>query len=108
MDQNDDENPVDGEGIKAEMRLWTLEVLVADLFAIWCVANPNAVLAFRTFAKGFIEGSDAPIPGVSDPALSDLYSAERLSAATRLMDMAKFQLKSGLGPQLSAGIDDPL
>ncbi|MGP0088473.1 MAG: hypothetical protein ACLPKB_00680 [Xanthobacteraceae bacterium] len=80
--------------IKAEMRLWALEVLVCNLVAIWSLTDRNPADLLRQTREQMIEGArKRTFPEAADPALSDLYSAELESAVARLMDMGSEQMR---------------
>lgn len=73
--------------IKAEMRLWALECIVCQLYAILYKTLPPGFseLTFKAVIDGARKNT---FPGV-DPALSDLYSAELEVALTRLVMMQR-------------------
>jgi hypothetical protein len=81
--------------IKAEMRLYVMEYLVASLFAMKCLENGpgRAREAFAQAQKQMTEGArQQTFSHLSDPALSDLYAAELEAAALRLSIMAGEQI----------------
>ena len=84
----------DEKVIRAEMRLWALELLVSNLFAIICASNPEWVELFERTRRQMIEGAGQRIfPEVTDPALFHLYADELEDAVTRLMDMVGEQMR---------------
>jgi hypothetical protein len=76
------------EMIKAEMRLYALECLVCQLFALFGKTLPPGML--EETHKAWIEGARKKTFGGDDPAFSDLLSAELEDALKRLVDMQKF------------------
>ena len=94
---------VNDEGaIKAEMRLWALEVLVCDLFAIICASDPAPLELFERTRKQMIGGSTRRTFGDVSAAESDLFSAELEAAVTRLMDMVSEQMRHGRASSASS------
>jgi hypothetical protein len=88
----------DERAIRAEMRLWALEVLVCNLLVMLCASDSDPQAAFELVRQGMIAGAgQRTFPEVADPALSDLYAAELQVAVTRLMEMGRTQMRSGLG-----------
>lgn len=84
--------------IKAEMRLWALEVLACNLLVMLCASDPDPQAAFETVRQGMIAGAGRrAFPEVGDPSLSDLYAAELQDAVARLMEMGRTQMRLGLG-----------
>ena len=63
----------DEKAIRAEMRLWALELLVSNLFAIICASDPEWVELFES-RRQMIEGAGQRIfPEVNrSPAFSSL------------------------------------
>ena len=83
--------------ITSEMRLWALEVLVSNLFAMACVMDNAALDAFENISTQMIKGAKSQIfPGV-DTEESQLLSAELEFAVARLMEMGKTQIQRGIG-----------
>jgi hypothetical protein len=67
----------DEKAIRAEMRLWALELLVSNLFAIICASDPEWVELFERTRRQMIEGAGQRIfPEVTDPPLFHLYADE--------------------------------
>jgi hypothetical protein len=86
----------DEKAIRAEMRLWALELLVSNLFAIICASDPEWVELFERTRRQMIEGAGQRIfPEVTDPPLFHLYADELEDAVTRLMDMVGEQMRHG-------------
>jgi hypothetical protein len=83
------------EAIRAEMRLWALEVLVCNLFAVMCASDPAPLELFERTRDQMISGARQRTFGDFDPAQSDLFSAELEAAVTRLMDMVGEQIRRG-------------
>jgi hypothetical protein len=83
------------EAIRAEMRLWALEVLVCDLFAVMCASDPAPLELFERTRDQMISGARQRTFGDFDAAQSDLFSAELEAAVTRLMDMVGEQIRRG-------------
>lgn len=77
----------------SEMRLWALEVLVSNLLVMQCTTQPDPQTALELIASQMVFGADRPLPGVSDPALSDLFSSDLSDAVRRLMDMGRTQMR---------------
>jgi len=71
--------------IKAEMRIWALECLVCQLWAlVYQLLPPDAPALTQ---KAWIDGArQQTFPG-ADAVTSDLYSAEFESALSRLAEM---------------------
>jgi hypothetical protein len=84
---------MDENAIKPEMRLWALELLVCNLYAIMAVSSPG--LMKRTFDQMIAGARVRGFEGY-DPAMSDLLSAELESALARMMDMANSQMPAHL------------
>ncbi len=81
--------------IKAEMRLYVLETMVANMLAMTCcAAEPSAPLAaFDEAKKQMLKGArQHSFPQLRDPALSDLYSAELEGAVARIASMVSEQI----------------
>ena len=86
---------MDEQEIKAEMRLYVVETMVANLLVAFCLQadlqNPSSALAAMT--KQMIEGARSQtFSRFGDPAMSDLHSAELEAAASRLANMANEQM----------------
>jgi hypothetical protein len=80
------------EQIKAEMRLWVLEVLVCQLFVLSFLQTEDPLgLATRAGEKMRVAARDRTFPQV-DAAMSDLLSAKLESASTWLMGMGIRQI----------------
>ena len=82
------------DAIKAEVRLYVLEVFVANLFALTCAqhapSNPSG--AFQEVQNQMLTGARGlTFPGI-DPAASDLLSAEIEDAVSRLGAMVSEQI----------------
>lgn len=79
--------------IKAEMRLWALECIVCQLYAIILNTLP-AGFADATH-KQLLDGAKRnAFPGV-DPVLSDHYAAELEAAVERLVKMQREYMAVG-------------
>lgn len=83
--------------LKNEMRLWALELLVCQLYALEMKRNGNASFALTLIRDQML--SAARTSGFSgvDPATSDLMSAEFESAIDRLFSMTQSNLDVGRG-----------
>lgn len=81
--------------IKAEMRLYVLETLVANMMAITCgaaePADPKGAFA-KAKAQMIGAAKIQSFPQLDDPALSDLYAAELEAAVARLASMVDEQI----------------
>jgi hypothetical protein len=83
---------MDEQTIKAEMRLWALEVLVCNIFAIIAASDTNPNELMTKTRDQMIAGARQRTFSEVDPAMSDLLSAELEAAVTRLMEMANSQI----------------
>jgi hypothetical protein len=88
--------------IKDEMRLWALEVLVANAFSMLVALDEDPHSFFRLVKKQMIDGAKQRTFSGVDAATSDLYSAELEGAVTRLMDMVSSQIAIGLKSRKSS------
>ncbi len=80
--------------IKAEMRLWTLEVVVANAFAMLCASlDPKPEDLLKQIHDQMIEGAKKRTFSGVHPAMSDHYSAELQVAVDRLMGMVGTQMR---------------
>ena len=85
------------DGLKAEMRLYALELLAADLFAMSCLMSSSPRETLARVRQQMIDGARSQtFPGLADPAKSDLFSAELESALDRLMEMVNAQIDAVL------------
>jgi hypothetical protein len=83
--------------LTSEMRLWALEVLVSNLFAMVCALDGAPGDAFENIKMQMIRGAKSQkFPGMNI-AHSELLSAELESAVARLMEMGKTQIQRGVG-----------
>jgi hypothetical protein len=82
------------EEIRAEMRLYVLEVFATNLLAVNCLlANPQDPMAMiERLSKQMIDGARAKGFADVDPAMSDLLSAELEAAVARIMTMTQEQI----------------
>jgi hypothetical protein len=80
--------------LKAEMRLYAVEFLTANLFAMFCLmTSPSPRETLATARRQMIDSARSQtFPGLDDPAQSDLFSAELESAVDRLMEMGNAQI----------------
>ncbi len=83
--------------IKREMRLWALEILVANLLAMLCELDPTPMDLFVKIRAQMIESSKKQAFSDLEPAESDFLSAEFEAAVSRLMEMAGTQILHGRG-----------
>jgi len=84
--------------IEAEMRLWTLEAFVCEIFSLWCAQQESPGSIYASLRKRMLDAAKhRRFEGV-DPAMSDHLSAELESAVKRLMDIGRRQLKGHLKP----------
>ena len=74
--------------IKAEMRLWALENLVCNMFAVSCLQQPSPLAIAEETRQVMLAGARGRAFPEVDAATSDLLSAELESAAARLMGIA--------------------
>lgn len=80
-----------------EMRLWALEVLVSNLFAMVCAVEGEPLGAFEKIRAQMIRGAKTQtFPGMGD-ADSDLLSVELETAVARLMEIGRTQIQRGVG-----------
>jgi hypothetical protein len=86
------------DDIKDEMRLWAIEVALANLYVMVCALDPNPVSLFDQIQKQMIAGAKKRTFPEVGAAMSDLYSAELENAVTRLTDMVRAQMRIGLKP----------
>jgi hypothetical protein len=83
--------------IKREMRLWSIEVLVANLLAMLCELDPTPVDLFVKIRDQMIEGARKQAFPDLDPAESDVLSGELEAAVSRLVEMAGTKILHGRG-----------
>jgi hypothetical protein len=79
--------------LKAQMRLYAIELLTVNLSAMTCLMTPKPrelIAAVRQQMIG--RARELTFPGLDDPAMSDLFSAELESAVDRLVEMADEQI----------------
>jgi hypothetical protein len=88
--------PENEDAIKAEMRLWALEVLVCNLFAVSLIATGRPGALFSQVRQQILQGAKLKTFSGVDPALSDLLSAELETAVDRLLEMASAQIPAHL------------
>jgi hypothetical protein len=89
---------MDEKAIKAEMRLYVIEVFVANLFAMYCLqTEPSAPLAaFATMKNQLLDGArKLTIPDV-DPGVSALLSEEIEDAVAHLATLVNEQISGTL------------
>ena len=82
--------------ITSEMRLWALEVLVSNLFAMACVMDNAPLDAFEKISTQMIRGAKSQTFPGADTEESQLLSAELEFAVARLMEMGKTQIQRGI------------
>jgi hypothetical protein len=81
------------EELRGQMRLYAVEILAVNLLAISCLMTPKPQELVAKVRQQMIDGARThTFPGLDDPAMSDLLSAELESAADRLMEMASAQI----------------
>jgi hypothetical protein len=80
------------EIIKDEMRLFALETITCQLWALVLAERP-ADITTKIHSAWLGGAKNHAFPGVDDPAVSDLYSAEFEAAMQRLVEMQKSHLK---------------
>jgi hypothetical protein len=79
--------------LKAQMRLYAIELLTVNLSAMTCLMTPKPrelIAAVRQQMIG--RARELTFPGLDDPAMSDLFAAELESAVDRLVEMADEQI----------------
>jgi len=82
---------------KLNMRLYALELLVANVFAMLCTLDPLPDDFLARIQKQMIKAAQKQgFPGF-DPAESDFLSAELEAALSRLLGMAGSQIHAGRG-----------
>ena len=85
------------ESIEAEMRLWALECLVSQLYAIIYQSTGDPMGSFEKRSALLLERARTmPFPGL-DAAMSDLASGELEVAVKRLLGMQRELLEKGRG-----------
>jgi hypothetical protein len=87
---------MDEQSINAEMRLFALEGLVSSLLAVYCLQlAPSDPLSVLERVRQQLEraAQKRTFPQV-DPAMSDLLSSELEAAASRLLTMARNQIRT--------------
>jgi len=83
--------------VKFEMRLWALELLVSNAFAMLCALDPQPDDLFAKIRQQMMEGArKRGFPGF-DPGESDILSSELEAALGRLMEMVSTQMRHGRG-----------
>jgi len=88
---------MDESEIKAEVRLWALEVLVANSFAMLCALDPAPDDLLAKIHQQMIEGArKKTFPGLH-AAQSDVISSELEAAVDRLLGMVGMQMRHGRG-----------
>lgn len=88
---------MDEKALKTEMRLYVIEVFVANLFAMHCLqTEPNAPLAaFEAIKNQMLEGAQRlTIPG--DAVVSALLSGEIEDAVAHLAGLVSEQISGTL------------
>jgi hypothetical protein len=88
---------MDESEVKAEMRLWALEVLVANAFAMLCALDPSPDDLFAKIRRQMIESSKKQTFRGFDAGESDVLSSEFEAAISRLLEMVATQMRLGLG-----------
>jgi hypothetical protein len=83
----------DERAIRAEMRLWALEVLVCNVVAVLLASDSAPQELLERTRRQMIEGARRRTFDGLDAAQSDLFSAELEAAVTRLMDMVAEQMR---------------
>jgi hypothetical protein len=89
--------------IKDEMRIYALESIVCQLYAVLSRVLPPGFL--EQIQKQWIEGAQGKTFGRDDPAFSDLLSGGLEDALRRLVEMQNFYV--GLLAPKSGGKPDP-
>jgi hypothetical protein len=89
------EGNMNEEAIRAEMRLYVLEVFFTNLLVVNCItANPQDPMKVVTrLSDQMLAGARVKGFPEVDPAMSDLLSAELESAVSRLANMASEQIR---------------
>jgi hypothetical protein len=87
---------MDQEAIRAEIRLWTLEAFVCELFSLWCSRQEAPGATFVKLRDRMKIAARERTFGEVHPAMSDHLSAELESAVERLTDIGRRQLKAHL------------
>lgn len=80
------------EEIKAEVRLYAIESLLAQVLAGLCKGTPDPVAYFRISKTQAVAGTRGKIFHGVDPTMSDHYSAELELAVARLWDLVGHNL----------------
>ncbi|HEY6258202.1 MAG TPA: hypothetical protein VIY51_20665 [Xanthobacteraceae bacterium] len=88
-----------GEGVmtegelRAQMRLYAIELLTVNLSAMTCLMTPKPRELIAAVRKQMVDRARAlTFPGLDDPAMSDLFAAELEAAVDRLVEMADGQI----------------
>jgi len=85
---------MDEDAVKAEMRLFALETITCQLWATVLMQQPPDI-ATKIHSAWLGGAKKHAFPGVDDPGVSDLYSAEFEGAMQRLVEMQKSHLRMG-------------
>jgi hypothetical protein len=80
---------MDEPALKLEMRLTAIEYLLAKIHLMTILAHGVRPTAFNQFAESFVEEARNQKFRVTDPAISDLLSAEWGEAIERLIIFEK-------------------
>lgn len=81
--------------IKTEVRLYAIEIFVANLLSISCLSTSAPKAVIDQMRLQLRQGANKPLIGL-DAAMSDMISAELESAVDRLAGMASEQIDSTL------------
>jgi hypothetical protein len=83
--------------LKLQMRLYAVEILSVNLLAISLLQTGTPLELLAEIRQQMIDGAKTHVfPGLDDPAISDLFSAELEAAVDRLMEMASGQINAVL------------
>ena len=86
---------VNEDEIKAEARLWALEIMVCRLYAHqFRLMGPAGATLFEAYRHATLEGARSLTLPV-DPGLSDHFAGEFETALERLLNMQKELMDSG-------------
>jgi hypothetical protein len=91
---------MDERGMKNAMRLLAVEHVLSVMLATECVRTDDPLGYAEKLKQNFVRTAQASaFPGLDDPAMSDLASAELEAALDRLLSMTiekvKFQQQRG-------------
>jgi len=83
--------------LKLEMRLYAVELFVANIVALHCLNTKKPLESFEETKNQMLSGArQQTFPNAGDPATSDLYSAELEHALDVMLTLVKIQVDAVL------------